>query len=105
MPKQYNFRAARQRIKQLKNYYRRLAKQQPNDGTWDWWIMAEIDELEREIAEEKERLRGPLSDQDVVEIAEYAQERWPSNGLGRLTVQEMMEFEEWLEEKRSALIR
>ena len=53
MPKQYNFRAARQRIYQLKNYYRRLAKTQPKDGTWDWWIMAEIDELEREIAEKK----------------------------------------------------
>lgn len=105
MQTQYDFKAARQRIYQLKNYYRRLAKTQPKDGGWDWWIMAEIDELEREIAEEKEKLREPLSDQDVFEIGEITQEHWQSNGLGNLTIQEMIHFEEWLEEKRSALQR
>jgi len=47
--KEFDFKAARQRIEELKLMYRRLSHTQDKDGDWDWWIMAEIDELEYEI--------------------------------------------------------
>lgn len=47
----YDFKEARQRIVRLGNYYRRLSKTQPKDGTWDWWLEVEMDRLEREMTE------------------------------------------------------
>ena len=49
MSKEFDFKAARQRIEELKLMYRRLSHTQDKDGTWDWLIMAQIEELEYEI--------------------------------------------------------
>lgn len=51
----YDFKAAKYRLKQLKDYYFRLSKRQPQDGTWDWWLMREIEELEQEIREAEKK--------------------------------------------------
>ncbi len=48
--RRYGFRAARQRIEDLKIIYRQMRRSCHTDGTWDWWIEAEIAELEEEIA-------------------------------------------------------
>ncbi|AQR76357.1 hypothetical protein ABNB59_15370 [Paenibacillus larvae] len=45
----YNFKAARQRIEELKLIYRQNKKHHQEDGTWDWWLMAQIEEIEKEI--------------------------------------------------------
>jgi DNA polymerase III gamma/tau subunit len=52
----YDIRAAKRRIAELEMMYCRLKQKQPEDGTWDWWIMAQIDELEREIEEAQKRM-------------------------------------------------
>lgn len=58
----FDFKAARQRIEELKLIYRQLKHTQEQDGTWDWWIMAEIDELEREIEmAHKQELRQDIN--------------------------------------------
>lgn len=49
----YNFKAAQQRIDELKLIYRQMKPQHEEDGTWDWWIMAQIEEIEREMEEAK----------------------------------------------------
>lgn len=46
----YDFKAARARIEQLRHLYRRMLHIQEQDGTWDWWIRKEIQQLESEIA-------------------------------------------------------
>lgn len=45
----YNFREARNRVEELKRMYRRLAHVQVKDGTWDWFLRREIEDLERDI--------------------------------------------------------
>lgn len=66
----YNFKAARQRIAELTAMYRQLKKTHEDDGAWSWWIMAEIDELEREIQEAHEKRTALQSDplQNVISI-------------------------------------
>lgn len=51
MRKKYDFKAARQRVEELKLIYRQNKHLHEEDGSWDWWIMAQIEELEKEIAE------------------------------------------------------
>ena len=48
---QYDFKAVRQRIEELKGIYRRMAQTEVKDGSWDWWLKREITELERQIKE------------------------------------------------------
>jgi hypothetical protein len=61
----YDFKAARQRIEELKLIYRQNKHLHEEDGSWDWWIVAQIEEIEREIAEahqyEKAASQGSLS--------------------------------------------
>lgn len=47
----YDFEAARKRIEELKLIYRQNKHLHQEDGSWDWWIVAQIEEIEREIAE------------------------------------------------------
>jgi len=43
--------AARNRIEEMKQLYRRLNHKQKPDGSWDWWLRNEIEEAELEIAD------------------------------------------------------
>ncbi|WGV57818.1 hypothetical protein QIH01_20315 [Brevibacillus brevis] len=45
----YDFDSAIKRIAELWRIYRSL-RNQPADGTWDWWIVNEVNELEKEMA-------------------------------------------------------
>ncbi|MBH0331950.1 hypothetical protein ABH14_19690 [Brevibacillus brevis] len=45
----YDFDSASKRIAELWSIYRSL-RNQPADGTWDWWIVNEVNELEKEMA-------------------------------------------------------
>ncbi|NTU28879.1 hypothetical protein HPY27_01725 [Brevibacillus sp. HB1.1] len=45
----YDFDSAINRIAELWRIYRSL-RNQPADGTWDWWIVNEVNELEKEMA-------------------------------------------------------
>ncbi|AUS03446.1 hypothetical protein KMC72_gp46 [Paenibacillus phage Dragolir] len=45
----YDFKAARRRIEELKLIYRLNKKSHQEDGTWDWWLTAQIEEIEKEI--------------------------------------------------------
>ncbi|MFD2089613.1 hypothetical protein [Brevibacillus brevis] len=45
----YDFDSAITRIAKLWSIYRSL-RHQPADGTWDWWIVNEVNELEKEMA-------------------------------------------------------
>lgn len=47
----YDFKSARRRIEDLKLIYRQNKKHHEKDGTWDWWITAQIEEIEKEIEE------------------------------------------------------
>ncbi|WP_188068635.1 hypothetical protein [Brevibacillus brevis] len=46
---EYDFDSAITRIAELWSIYRSL-RHQPADGTWDWWIVNEVNELEKEMA-------------------------------------------------------
>jgi hypothetical protein len=60
----FNFKAARERIEQLRSMYRRLVNSQPKDGCWDWWLENEIAELEADITEaHKAKLAGVGADE------------------------------------------
>ncbi|QQE75192.1 hypothetical protein KDJ56_07065 [Brevibacillus composti] len=52
----YDFQAAERRIEELKLIYRQIKEQHQEDGTWDWWIMAQIEEIELEIEEAKRKM-------------------------------------------------
>jgi len=58
-----DFKSVRKRIAELKLMYRRLKHTQEDDGTWSWWIMAAIDELERFLHEEKKKMIARHGDQ------------------------------------------
>ncbi|MFI8712001.1 hypothetical protein [Brevibacillus brevis] len=45
----YDFDSAINRIAELWRIYRSL-RHQPADGSWDWWIVKEVKELEKEMA-------------------------------------------------------
>lgn len=47
----YDFKAARRRVEELKMIYRQNKHLQKEDGTWDWWLLAQIEGLEKEIQE------------------------------------------------------
>ncbi|MGG1601205.1 hypothetical protein, partial [Paenibacillus naphthalenovorans] len=58
----YDFKAARKRREDLVNMYRALKRQKhEEDGTWDWWIMAQIDEIDREIEEAHRSQNGKMT--------------------------------------------
>lgn len=52
----YDFKAAEQRIAELKLIYRQMKDKHQEDGTWDWWVMAQIEEIEREMEEAKSKM-------------------------------------------------
>ncbi|UED77465.1 hypothetical protein [Brevibacillus sp. DP1.3A] len=60
----YDFDSAITRKAELWRIYRSL-RFQPADGTWDWWIVKEINELESEMeaARENEKATARNSDQ------------------------------------------
>ncbi|AQZ46066.1 hypothetical protein [Paenibacillus larvae] len=58
----YNFKAARQHIEELKFMYRRNKKHHEKDGTWDWIIVGEIEELEKELEEAHKSRTAVLHD-------------------------------------------
>lgn len=47
----YDFRAARQRRDKLVMLYRQGRKLYPDDPEWGWELIAQIEEIDREIAE------------------------------------------------------
>lgn len=56
-----NLKTTRQHIDHLKIIYRRLKHTHTTDGTWDWWLRREIEDMEQEIANEhKKRLLGKV---------------------------------------------
>ncbi|QHZ52190.1 hypothetical protein [Paenibacillus larvae] len=62
----YDFKSARQHIEELKFMYRRNKKHHEKDGTWDWIIVGEIEELEKEL-EEAHKI-GTVVRQDTVRM-------------------------------------
>ncbi|AXF39462.1 hypothetical protein KMC73_gp45 [Paenibacillus phage Wanderer] len=58
----YNFKEARQRIEELKLIYRQNKKHHEKDGTWDWVITAQIEEIEKEIEEAHKSRTAVLAD-------------------------------------------
>lgn len=57
----YDFKAARDRQKELINMYRTLNHIKNQDGTWDWWIRAEIAEIDQEINQVHESQNGRMT--------------------------------------------
>jgi hypothetical protein len=43
-----------------------------------------------------------LTDQEVIDMLHDAQQNWQHNGLGNLSVREMQDFHEYVEEKEKA---
>ncbi|TRY23650.1 hypothetical protein FOI68_20490 [Brevibacillus sp. LEMMJ03] len=59
--KGYDFKAARRRIEELKLIYRQMKRWYEDDDTWSWWIMAQIEEIEREIEEAHQAQKGRMA--------------------------------------------
>ncbi|MGG4447602.1 hypothetical protein [Brevibacillus porteri] len=59
----YDFDSAMKRIAHLWRIYRSL-RNQPADGTWDWWIVKEVNELEKEIATARENEKATARNSD-----------------------------------------
>lgn len=51
MSQAFDFNAARVRRDELVGTYRAMKHQYEDDDTWSWWITAQIEEIDREIAE------------------------------------------------------
>jgi hypothetical protein len=51
MNQAFDFNAARQRREKLVETYRAMKRQHKDDATWSWWITAQIEEIDREIAD------------------------------------------------------
>lgn len=64
--KPHEMEAVRKRIKKLKAMYCQLSKTQEKDGTWDWWIAAEIDALEQELAVAQLKVISEIDEKDNV---------------------------------------
>jgi len=52
----YDFQAAERRIAELKLIYSQMKDEHQEDGTWDWWIATQIDEIQLEMAEAKSKM-------------------------------------------------
>jgi hypothetical protein len=57
----YDFKAARDRILYLTQLYRVGIKLCPEDQEWGWDLIAQIEELEREIAEVHQASNGKMT--------------------------------------------
>lgn len=51
----FDQKAARERIEELKLMYRRLRHVMEPNGTWDWFLIREINELELALTFEKRK--------------------------------------------------
>lgn len=76
----YDFKAARQRIEELKLIYRQNKKHHEEDGTWDWWIAGQIEELEKEIEEAHKNRTAVLADNRSNEKINVLKPRVPQWG-------------------------
>lgn len=47
----YDFKAAESRIAELGLIYLGMKDKRPEDGTWDWWIKGEIEEIGQEMVD------------------------------------------------------
>lgn len=52
----YDFQAAEQRIAELGLIFARMKDKHQENGTWDWWIATQIDEIRLEMAEAKSKM-------------------------------------------------
>lgn len=52
----YDFQTAEQRIAKLGVIYARMKDKHQENGTWDWWITTQIDEIQLEMAEAKSKM-------------------------------------------------
>lgn len=52
----YDFQAAAQRIAELKLIYSQMKDKYQEDGSWDWWISGQIEEIELEMEEAKSKM-------------------------------------------------
>ncbi|PSJ93883.1 hypothetical protein C7R93_17020 [Brevibacillus fortis] len=59
----YDFDSAIQRIAKLWSIYRSL-REQPADGSWDWWLVNEINALESEMATARENEKATARNSD-----------------------------------------
>lgn len=59
----YDFDSAINRIAELWRIYRSL-RNKPADGTWDWWIVNEVNELEKEMAAARENEKATARNSD-----------------------------------------
>jgi hypothetical protein len=83
----YDFKSARQRIEELKLIYRQNKHHHAEDGTWDWWIMAQIEEIEREIAEAlKEKTATNDSGTQFGNVITPIVPQWAVNHKGAVTL-------------------
>ena len=73
----YDFQAARQRVMELTSFYRRMMHIADPNGTWDWWLRKEIEELEAEIAEAKRKMAAEISSRENPFVNILS--RWKSN--------------------------
>ncbi|UVI28188.1 hypothetical protein [Paenibacillus spongiae] len=64
----YDFRAARQRIMDLTDHYRRLKHTQQPVGNWDRILWMEIEAIETEIAEAKRKMTAGQGDHFEVKL-------------------------------------
>ncbi len=51
MDQAFDFNAARARRDKLVETYRAMKRQHEDDATWSWWILGQIEEIDREIAD------------------------------------------------------
>ncbi|UED76074.1 hypothetical protein [Brevibacillus sp. DP1.3A] len=59
----YDFDSAMDRIAELWRIYRHLRHQSAN-GSWDWWIVNEVNELEKEMAAAREYEKATARNSD-----------------------------------------
>lgn len=59
MDKPQGMFAIRMRIVELNLMYQNLLHQQPEDGTWDWWIKNAVSELQADLAVGIEEMTAP----------------------------------------------
>lgn len=73
MNQAFDFKAARQRREELVNTYRALKKQYEDDHTWSWWILGQIEEIDREIADAHRDIQAQAAGVSNVVIFPFAQ--------------------------------
>lgn len=57
----YNFKEARTRRGLLVQMYREMKRTHEDNGTWSWWLLGQIEELDYEIAEAHQLVHAQIA--------------------------------------------